>query len=481
MSEEIRKKQANRIEEIEKLYGKMPHFCYMAEHIYDSVHLTDGEGKILFVNEAYTRTTGITKAQCIGRTVQDIEGEGLLYKGSVTEEVILTGKRVNSIAYIYGLDKEVLVTGTPVFDADGKLAYVLCSTRDIDGLNEMKTHLKTLKADLGKGRQELEYLRLQQTRDLYVIEDSQQMKAILELVRNIADMDVTVLITGETGTGKEVIADQIYLNGNRYGKPFIKVNCAAIPVGLLESELFGYEEGAFTDARRGGKIGMFELANNGIILLDEIADMSLEMQAKLLRVLQEREIVRIGGTKPIKLDVRIIASTNKDLKNEMQKGNFREDLYYRLCVVPIQIEPLRNRKDEIPHLVQSFIGKFCRKHRKQIIVDSDAMEMLVEYDWPGNIRELENLIERLVVTNSSGVVDSITLSLMLDITPFTLPGSKAWQEGKTLKEYVQIYEKTLIKNALVKHGTIRKTAKILGIDHSTLSKKCKTYNIAIGE
>ena len=212
------------------------------------------------------------------------------------------------------------------------------------------------------------------------------MASVMALIRTIAPTDVTVLITGESGTGKELAANEIYQCSDRMGKPFIKVNCAAIPAELLESELFGYEEGAFTGARRAGKAGMFELANTGVILLDEIGDMPLPLQTKLLRVLQQRELMRIGGSKPIPLDIRVIASTNKDLREEVRQGRFREDLYYRLNVVPIELKPLRERREDIPYLTEQFCRGFNKKYGKNAQISSEGMELILAYNWPGNWR-----------------------------------------------------------------------------------------------
>ena len=453
-------------------------FCLLAEHLYDGIHLTDGQGKVIYINAAYTRTTGILPEQVVGRFVRDIEAEGRLYKGSVTEEVIQTRKRVNSVAWIYGLEKEVLVTGTPVFDEDGTLCYVVTNTRDFGGLNELKEQLDALRRESGKDKEELAFLRRQQIKGREIMCHSECMKKVRELVKTVAATDVTVLITGESGTGKEVVADEIYRSSNRCDKPFIKVNCAAIPSELLESELFGYEGGAFTDARRRGKAGMFELANGGVILLDEIGDMPFSLQTKLLRVLQEREIMRIGGTKNIKLNIRVIASTNRDLRREIREKRFREDLYYRLNVVPIHLNPLRERKEEIPYLTLEFLHTFEKRHNKRVSIERDAMRALTEYDWPGNIRELENVIERLVVTDTAGSIDRGMVLSTLNLTPLQRMESDQQGEAAGLKDCLRRYERELIMEALKKYGSKRRAAKALRIDHSTLVKKCQNYGIS---
>ena len=302
------------------------------------------------------------------------------------------------------------------------------------------------------------------------------MQKTMELIQTVAGSDVSILITGESGTGKELIANEIYQRGRRYGKPFIKVNCAAIPAELLESELFGYEEGAFTGARKSGKIGMFELANTGVLLLDEIGDMPFSLQAKLLRVLQQRELRRIGGNRVIKLDIQIISSTNKDLREEIRKGNFREDLYYRLNVVPIEVRPLRERKEDIPVLAQHFCQTYNKKYGKDVRLTAEAVKLLTEYHWPGNIRELENMVERMVVTNTTGSINRFTVYSNL-ASP---AGGHAAAEGvgkRSLKDLMGDYEKEIILLTLEREGTLRKAAACLGIDHSTLIKKMKRYQM----
>lgn len=444
-------------------------FREICENLYDGIHITDGEGRVLFVNEAYTRTTGIRPEEILGRKVADIEAEGQLYKGSVTGKVLEQRRRVNSVATIFPLNKEVLVTGTPVFGPDGGIKLVVTNTRDFPELKRLEQQLLTLTEERRKADEELAYLRLQQAGGKQLYYRSQAMRSVVDLIHTVAPTDVTVLITGESGTGKELIANEIYQSSNRKGKPFIKVNCAAIPAELLESELFGYEEGAFTGARRSGKTGMFELANTGVILLDEIGDMPLSLQAKLLRVLQQREIMRIGGSSTIKLDLRVIASTNLDLQEEARQGRFREDLYYRLNVVPIELKPLRERKEDIPYLVDRFCEDFSKRYGKETHISAAGLDLLQSYRWPGNIRELENLVERLVVTNAGGIItrDVIYSTLNPDGSHIHLPPAS----GGTLREQVSRFEREIILRALEQEGSLRKAAKTLGVDHSTLVKK----------
>ncbi len=454
-----------------------PDFREVCQNLYDGIHITDGEGVIVFINDAYTRTTGIRPDQVLGRRVSEIEG--LLYKGSVTGQVLKTKKRVNSMATILELGKEVLVTGTPVFDEAGNIKLVVTNTRDFPELKRLEHQLHTLTEERKKVHQELAFLRRQQAGGRELVYRSEAMESVMELVRTVAQTDVTVLITGESGTGKELIASELYQGSARRDKPFIKVNCAAIPAELLESELFGYEEGAFTGARRSGKAGMFELADTGMILLDEIGDMPLTLQTKLLRVLQQRELIRVGGSRPVKLDLRVVAATNKNLREEVRQGRFREDLYYRLNVVPIELKPLRERQTDIPLLAERFCRDFCKKYGRDMRITPDGLQLLTEYPWPGNIRELENLIERLIVTNGEGGAVTRGHVLAALSSSGSFHGSSA--AAGTLKQQVSAYEREIVLQAVKREGSIRRAAKALGVDHSTLVKKLRQYGLAEAE
>ena len=454
-----------------------PDFREVCQNLYDGIHITDGEGVIVFINDAYTRTTGIRPEQVLGRRVSEIEG--LLYKGSVTGQVLKTKKRVNSMATILELGKEVLVTGTPVFDEAGNIKLVVTNTRDFPELKRLEHQLHTLTEERKKVHQELAFLRRQQAGGRELVYRSEAMESVMELVRTVAQTDVTVLITGESGTGKELIASELYQGSARRDKPFIKVNCAAIPAELLESELFGYEEGAFTGARRSGKAGMFELADTGMILLDEIGDMPLTLQTKLLRVLQQRELIRVGGSRPVKLALRVVAATTLTLREAVRQGRFREDLYYRLNVVPIELKPLRERQTDIPLLAERFCRDFCKKYGRDMRITPDGLQLLTEYPWPGNIRELENLIERLIVTNGEGGAVTRGHVLAALSSSGSFHGSSA--AAGTLKQQVSAYEREIVLQAVKREGSIRRAAKALGVDHSTLVKKLRQYGLAEAE
>ncbi len=335
-------------------------------------------------------------------------------------------------------------------------------------------------------RRENEYLRRKLWQEWgygEIIGKSASMRRVFALIEKVADTDSTVLILGESGTGKELVARAIHAASDRREGPFVPVNCGAIPEELLESELFGHEKGAFTGAIK-TRIGRFELAHGGTIFLDEIAEMSPKLQVKLLRALQERAFERVGGTRSIRVDIRVIAATNKDLEKEVREGRFREDLYYRLNVIPIKLPPLRERVEDIPLLVEHFLARFSQRKKREIKgITKEALECLMRHDWPGNVRELENVIERMVILSNG---DYLTLedvpeyilgktgsTFMPYVQEFDIP-----EEGIHLPRLVAEFEKNLILKALEKTGWVKnRAAKLLHINRTTLIEKMKKQKI----
>ena len=301
---------------------------------------------------------------------------------------------------------------------------------------------------------------------------SESMRALEAEIAKAAPSKIRVLITGDNGTGKELVASAIHENSPRSNRPFVKLNCAALPKDLIESELFGYEKGAFTGATA-KKQGKFELADGGTLLLDEIGDMSLDTQAKLLRVLEEEEFEKLGGKRPIKVDVRVISSTNKNLQEEIKKGNFREDLYHRIAAMPIEVPPLRERKEDIRLLVEHFLELFSRENnRPPKSFAEGAIRVLMSYDWPGNVRELKNLVERLVIMTEGDTIDED------DIKPLVSEARIATGD-KPLSELTEEFERSLILSELKKTGwNVSKAASRLGIDRANLHRKMRRYGIS---
>lgn len=313
-----------------------------------------------------------------------------------------------------------------------------------------------------------------------IVSDNDKMRLVFELVEKVSDSDSTVLIYGESGTGKELIARAIHYNSYRQDKPLVPINCGAIPGELLESELFGYEKGAFTGANS-LRIGRFELANGGTVFLDEIGDMSPALQVKILRVLQEREFERVGGTRTIKIDVRIIAATNKNLDELVANHQFREDLYYRLNVIPVQLPPLRDRKSDIPLLVAYFIDRFNAEKKRHIEgIAPEATDMLMRYHWPGNVRELENLIERITILKGSGVItpDDLPEKLSQSFSDGVVPEVDIPNGGLNFDDAVQAFERQLLTKALQRtHGVKSKAAELLSMNRTTLVEKVKKLQL----
>jgi two-component system nitrogen regulation response regulator NtrX len=307
-------------------------------------------------------------------------------------------------------------------------------------------------------------------------------KFILELketISIIAPTNAWILIMGENGTGKELVARSIHRQSKRSKKPFIEVNCAAIPEELIESELFGHEKGSFTGATT-TKRGKFDLANEGTIFLDEVADMSLKAQAKILRILQEKKFERVGGTRVIETDVRVLAATNKDLEVEMEEGRFRQDLFYRLNVIPLIIPPLRDRKEDIPPLVERFLTEFCQKEGKDLKqIAPDAMESLMEHNWPGNVRELKNIIERLVIMTASDLIKYDDIPAFIKTGPKTEPEDSGFAPDSFRAAKME-WEKSFLSRKLQENeGNVSRTADSIGLERSNLHRKIKSYGLDV--
>jgi len=390
---------------------------------------------------------------------------------SVTEMVLERRSQVNVMDVRNG--KDLLLSGNPIFDKNGNVSFVVTAIRDVSQLNELKVKLAESEQVKDKYFRELERLRSQQPFKKIITNDPEMQKK-LEIAYHVADVNTNVLILGETGVGKELIAQLIHRASKRSKQPFIKINCGAIPPNLLESELFGYDSGAFTGALKEGKLGLFELAQGGTIFLDEVGELSLDLQVKILRAIQDKEITKIGGKKPILLDVRIVAATNRELDTMVKEKRFREDLYYRLNVVPILIPPLRERKADILSLVAEFLGKFNRKYGYQKWIHPGVMDAFLEYNWPGNIRELENTIERLVVTC---LEDRIEIDSLVGTPLRSFQSSKI--DITSLQACVESEERRLLAEAYRTTGSTRKAAAILKISQSSMVKKMQKYKIEI--
>lgn len=321
-------------------------------------------------------------------------------------------------------------------------------------------------------QEENQYIKLANSKKFII--HSEKMHELMKMVIHIAAVDTTVLIQGESGVGKELIADILHRYSKRRNGPFIKINCAAIPANLLESELFGYEPGAFTGASKTGKAGMFELANGGVLFLDEIGDMPWDLQVKLLRAIQDMEITRVGGTQPIKIDLRIIAGTNCCLQEAVVRERFRKDLYYRLNVVPVFVPPLRERPEDILALVNHFLEVYNQKHQMHKRLSNDVSHLFMQYNWPGNVRELENLIERLVVTTQHDIIGSADLSAWSELISAQ---EDVESELIPLHKALENTERKMLQKAFTLYNSTYAVARALGVSQPTIVRKTAKYGI----
>lgn len=439
----------------------------------EAISVVDEDGTGLLINPAYTRLTGLKEEDVIGKpaTADISEGESMHMK------VLQTRRPVRSVRMKVGAHKkDVLVNVAPVI-VDGKLKGSVGVIHDV-------SEIKQLTNELNRARQIIRTLEAKYSFD-DIIGSSEEFKLAIEQAKLAAKTPATVLLRGESGTGKELFAHAIHNASDRKYNKFIRVNCAAISETLLESEMFGYEEGAFSGAKRGGKRGLFEEANNGSIFLDEIGELSAQMQAKLLRVLQEKEIVRVGGTKAVPINVRVIAATNVHLEKGIANGKIREDLYYRLNKIPIHITPLRQRKEDIELLSQHLIQKINQDYGRNVEgLTPAALVYLKQYEWPGNVRELENILGRAVIymhyneqfidVHHIPELQSVSEPKKMVLAPVV--GSN--HEG-TLNDLVEVYEAQVMKQVLEKYNYNKtKTAKQLGISVRTLYYKMEKYNLA---
>jgi PAS domain S-box-containing protein len=445
------------------------------ESSYDGIYVTDGNGVTICVNSAYERITGVKREEVLGRHMRDLEKAGF-YSKSVTLLVLEKKRSITIMQQIKG-KKNVMVTGNPVFGEDGEITLVVTNVRDMTELNRLNIELEKTRKLTQRYHSELIEMRLQQVELDDVIARSDAMKEVLRLTLRVAKVDSNVLITGESGVGKEIIAKLIHKESDRREGPFIKINCGAIPENLLESELFGYEGGAFTGAKKEGKPGLFEVAEKGVLLLDEIAELPKPLQVKLLRAIQDLEINRLGSVEPRKIDVRIIASTNKDLEKLVSEGKFREDLFYRLNVVPIFIPPLRDRKEDIIPLLCYYVEKYNKKYNLNKQITSEIIDCFLEYNWPGNVRELENVVERLIVIPEEDYMRAMHLPKSMRGELTCTKSNILIKEIVPLSKAIQDVEEQLILNSLEKYKDINKVAKVLGVHRTTIARKIARYNI----
>ncbi len=459
------------------LIFKNKDFVYsVLESSYDGIYITDKNSITVYVNKAYENLTGHKRSEYIGKSMDDLIKSGIM-KAHITQDVIAAKKSVTIEEELIS-GKNVLVTGSPIFDHNNEIIAVVTNVRDISEIISLEKKERLSREVISR------YQKLFFNPDSMknIICESPGTVSVFNFAAKVAPRDSTVLLTGETGVGKEVVAKYIHYNSLRKDNNYIKINCGAIPENLLESELFGYVGGAFTGADPNGKPGLFELADNGTLFLDEIGELPLNLQSSLLRVLQEGEVTRVGSTKTRKVAVRIIAATNRDLKQMIQEKAFREDLYYRLNVISINIPPLRERRDDIPPLAEMFIERLNKKyHTKKRVSDTFLLE-LMSMSWPGNVRELANFVERQYILNESDVLTTIldmnyqkSSNNYQDIQNSISNAANADPDSLNMDKVVSSIEAALIKTSLKKCSTTKEAAKLLGISQPTFSRKYNKY------
>ncbi len=422
------------------------------DNVANGIYIVDGKGVTVRVNKTFEEMSGFTNDELVGRSLYDLVGPDNYFSGSAS--LLVIEKRMPVTAtYSTRTGRKLLVKGRPVFDDQGGIRYIINTIWDLTVVQ----YSKKIDADTA---------RTQMLNEEDIVTCSQNMSDVIDLALRVAGTDSTILLTGESGVGKSLLAKVIHRASERRHKPLLQINCAAIPESLIEAELFGYESGAFTGADRKGKAGLFEQADGGTIFLDEITEIPLHLQSKLLGVIQDKAFHKIGGRGEQSVDVRIIAATNRDLSAQVTLGRFREDLYYRLNVVPVQIPPLRERQEDIPLLIRYFTDHYNRRYNSYRRFSERLTEKMMSLPWKGNIRELENVVERMIVTSTASEINSLG--------PIDSHSAAETAENKTLIDLIQEYEDTLLIQALKEYGTTRKIATHFGLSQPTVSRKVKS-------
>lgn len=436
----------------------------------DGIIIVDAKGIVRQTNKSYEVMANIRKEDYINLHVDALVENGLIHQG--LSPMVVDRKETISIVDLRN-GKDMLLTGAPLFGCTGEVICVLCNVRDVTELRNLKEQLSVSK------KIQQDYLKkLSEVMSSNIYEnfhtENPKMQHIVELAMRVAPSNSTILLLGESGVGKGVLANLIHQSSKRNDRPMMEINCGSIPPSLFESELFGYESGAFTGANKGGKPGIFELANKSTLFLDEIGDLPLDMQVKVLKAIQDKQIMRIGGNKPINVDVRIIAATNRNLEEMVKEKTFREDLYYRLNVIPFCIPPLRERTEDIFALTLRFVKKLNKEYNMNKRIHPLVINAFFDYHWPGNIRELENTVERMLITSTS---DEIFLPSFYEIKGIL----KSNEENTSipLQAILDQKEKEILFSTYQNTRSTRKSASILGLSQSAFMRKAKKHGITL--
>ncbi|RLC33311.1 MAG: Fis family transcriptional regulator [Deltaproteobacteria bacterium] len=446
----------------------------------DGIWVCDSHGNVISINRASEKLNGIKAKDVMGRNIRNILEEGLLDQ-SATLEAFEKKKRINVVQNIKKTKKQLLVTGTPVFDEKGNISLVIVNERDMTQLNAVQEELKETKMEAKKIRDELSELMLLEFKNQEIIAENDEMRRVLNVALKLSNIGASdILLLGESGVGKGMLAMFIHKNARLGKKPFVQINCAALPDSLLEAELFGYEKGAFTGAREKGKAGLIELAKGGTLFLDEIGDLPVHLQAKLLKYLDDREVLRLGGVKPQKIDCTIIAATNCNLEQMVREKKFRKDLYYRLNTFTLKIPALRERPEDIFELTTYYLKKYNRKYHVKNRISPKALSMLHAYSFPGNVRELKNIIKNAVVMSEHGQLDELLIRNLSSVEESWKNSGNLEDPAKSLNEALLSLEQKIIKNAMKSCSSTRQLAAKLGISQPTVVRKMKKHGLVPG-
>ncbi len=445
----------------------------------DGIWVVDGTGKVIAVNQAAEKFSNVKAADVLNKNVVKLVESGIIDQ-ALSPDVLANKRQVNMLQYIEKTGKYILSTGTPAFDENGNVFLVVVNERDMTRLNELLEQLNQTRLVSNKYKDKLTELGMLELKKQEIIAESEEMRQVLRIALKIAQMEASnILIQGESGTGKGLLAKFIHRNSPRHNKPFIQINCATIPESLLEAELFGYEKGAFTGARQGGKAGLFELAHGGTIFLDEIGDIPYVVQAKLLKCLEDHEIMHLGGLKPTKINCTVIVADNKDLATLVKEKKFRADLYYRLNAFSIKIPPLRERPDDTFDLANYFLRKYNETYTSDKQLSYSAIEMLQAYSFPGNVRELKNLVKKAVVLSEERNLDEfIQKSLGYETSEDIQTTANRTVVPSILTVKLKETESRILKTAFMQCKSTREIAKYLGISQPSVVRKLKKYGIS---
>ena len=444
----------------------------------DGIWVYDGDGNVITVNKAALALDKIKAADVLGKSIFDLTESGI-FDRPVVLEVFEMKRQITILSKSLKTDRALLITGTPILDGRGDISLVVVNLRDMTQLNEVRDQLEQTRLVSEKYQDELAELSLFELSRQNIIAENEAMRQLLRMAVKIAKMEASnILLLGESGTGKGLLAKFIHQNSKRSKKPFIQINCAALPENLLEAELFGYEKGAFTGAKEEGKAGLFELAQNGTLFLDEIGDLPFSVQAKLLKYLDDHTIMRLGAIRTITIDCIVIAATNRDLESLNKEKKFREDLFYRLNTFTMQIPPLRERTEDIFEMVRHYLEKYNKEYGLKRRVSAKVMKVLQSYSFPGNVRELKNILKMAVVMSDTDLIDETILRNLEGKTELPAFTSLDKHNISGLTREIMAFEKQILQRAMASCRTTRELAGYLKVSQPTIVRKLKKHGLS---